>query len=112
VVRIVTKTKRPANLLCIARERFGIESFRPTQEEAIRAVLNGRDTLAVLPTGHGKSLIYEIAGVALAGPTVVISPLIALQKDQAGILQQQDVGGAAVVNSAVGEKARQKVFKD
>jgi hypothetical protein len=50
--------------------------------------------------------------VALAGSTVVISPLIALQKDQAGIMQQQEVGGAAVVNSSIGEKARQKVFED
>lgn len=70
-----------ADLHTLARERFGIETFRPGQEEAIRAVVSGRDTLAVLPTGHGKSAIYQLAAVLLPGPTVVISPLIALQRD-------------------------------
>jgi ATP-dependent DNA helicase RecQ len=85
----------------IARERFGIESLHREQRAAIRAVLKGRDTLVVLPTGFGKSAIYQIAAVAIPGPTVVVSPLIALQKDQASALQPPERGGAAVVNSSV-----------
>jgi ATP-dependent DNA helicase RecQ len=61
--------------------RCGYENLRPGQAAAIRAVLAGRDTLAVLPTGYGKSAIYRLAACLLAGPTVVISPLIALQRD-------------------------------
>jgi ATP-dependent DNA helicase RecQ len=64
------------------QERFGLESFRPGQEEIIRAVLGGRDTLAVMPTGSGKSLIFQLPSLLLDGLTVVVSPLIALMKDQ------------------------------
>ena len=64
-------------------------------------MLEGHDTLAVMPTGSGKSAIYQIAAVMIDGPTVIVSPLIALQKDQADYLREQDVGGAAVVNSLV-----------
>lgn len=74
------------------RERFGYESFRAGQEAAIQALLNGHDTLAVMPTGSGKSAIYQIAGLLIPGSTVVISPLIALQRDQVElIVQQSDV---------------------
>jgi ATP-dependent DNA helicase RecQ len=62
----------------IARERFGYKSFRAGQEAAIQALLDGHDTLAVMPTGSGKSAIYQIAGLLIPGSTVVISPLIAL----------------------------------
>ena len=72
--------------LAIARERFGYEQLRSGQREAIESVLAGRDTVVVMPTGAGKSAIYQIPAVALAGPTVVISPLMALQKDQAETL--------------------------
>ncbi len=58
----------------VARERFGYESLRPGQEEAIRSVLDRHDTLAVTPAGSGKSAIYQIAGLLISGPTVVISP--------------------------------------
>ena len=82
-----------------ARETFGFNSLRPGQQEAIESILAGHDTIAVLPTGGGKSAIYQIPAVMLDGPTVVISPLIALQKDQVDSLQEHDAGGAAVVNS-------------
>src|SRR5688572_16372067 len=65
------------------KERFGIDQFRPGQEELVREVLAGRDTLAIMPTGSGKSLIYQLPAVMLDGLTVVVSPLIALMKDQA-----------------------------
>jgi ATP-dependent DNA helicase RecQ len=64
------------------RDRFGLQAFRPGQEEAIRAVLGGRDTLVIMPTGSGKSLVYQLPALLLPGITVVVSPLIALMKDQ------------------------------
>ncbi|HEY0672480.1 MAG TPA: ATP-dependent DNA helicase RecQ [Longimicrobiales bacterium] len=63
-------------------ERFGIDAFRPGQEELVDAVLAGRDVLAIMPTGSGKSLVYQLPAVLLDGLTVVVSPLIALMKDQ------------------------------
>ena len=57
-------------------------TLRPGQLEAVTAVLDGRDTLAVMSTGSGKSAIYQIAGLLLDGPTIVVSPLISLQEDQ------------------------------
>jgi ATP-dependent DNA helicase RecQ len=84
----------------VARERFHFETLRPGQEEAISSVLDGRDTLVVQPTGSGKSAIYQIAGLLINGPTVVVSPLIALQKDQLDSIRDNDLADAAVVNSA------------
>jgi ATP-dependent DNA helicase RecQ len=66
----------------MARKNFGFESLRPGQEEAIRALLGKKDTLVIMPTGSGKSAIYQIAGLMMEGAVLVISPLIALQKDQ------------------------------
>ena len=85
----------------IARTRLGYEQLRPGQEEAITAVLQGRDTLAVMPTGSGKSAVYQIAGSLIPGTTIVVSPLIALQWDQVEAIAEMDAGGAALVNSAV-----------
>jgi ATP-dependent DNA helicase RecQ len=85
----------------IARTQYHYEHLRPEQEEAIAAVANRKDTLVVMPTGSGKSAIYQIAALMIAGPTVVVSPLIALQKDQAEFLQDQNAGGAAVINSTI-----------
>jgi ATP-dependent DNA helicase RecQ len=66
----------------LARARFGFDELRPGQLQAAAAAVEGRDVLAVLPTGGGKSAIYELAGLLRDGPTVVVSPLIALQDDQ------------------------------
>ena len=66
----------------LARERLGFQALRPGQLRAVDALAGGRDVLAVLPTGGGKSAIYELAGLLREGPTVVVSPLIALQDDQ------------------------------
>ena len=84
-----------------ARLKFGYEELRPGQEEAVTAVLSGCDTLAVMPTGSGKSAIYQIAGSLIPGTTIVVSPLIALQRDQVEAIAGMDVGGAALVNSAL-----------
>ncbi len=83
----------------VAREHLGFESLRPGQEEAVRSLLNKRDTLVVQPTGSGKSAIYQIAGLIMDGATVVVSPLIALQKDQVDAIEEQNSADAAVVNS-------------
>ena len=71
--------------------RFGIRKLRPEQARAIKAVLDGRDTLAVLPTGYGKSLIYQVPAMLFDRPTLVASPLIALMQDQHSALRKRGV---------------------
>jgi ATP-dependent DNA helicase RecQ len=95
----------------IAREAFGYDRLRPGQEEAIKSLLSGRDTLAVMPTGAGKSAIYQIAGLQIPGPTIVVSPMIALQRDQVMTLQEQGLAEAAHVNSTMSANQRQEVFQ-
>ncbi len=80
----------------LARERLGFERLRPGQLRAAGALAAGRDVLAVLPTGGGKSAIYELAGMLLDGPTVVVSPLIALQDDQLAHLRAAGLRAAAL----------------
>ncbi|WP_432484006.1 RecQ family ATP-dependent DNA helicase [Kineococcus esterisolvens] len=88
------------DLLRTAREAFGFEELRPGQAEAMEAVLAGRDVLAVMPTGAGKSAIYQVPALLLDGPVVVVSPLIALQRDQVdGLREDARRGGAVVLNS-------------
>ncbi|MFH6688079.1 RecQ family ATP-dependent DNA helicase [Cellulosimicrobium funkei] len=86
-----------------AREVFGYRDLRPGQREAITALLDGRDVLLVLPTGAGKSAVYQLPGLELPGPTLVVSPLIALQQDQVRSLLElgDDDARAAAVSSAV-----------
>ena len=96
----------------IARERLGYDDLRPGQEDAVRALLDGRDTLAVMPTGSGKSAIYQLAGLLVDGPTVVVSPLLALQRDQVEAIEEADVGDAARVSSAVTETEREEALDD
>src|SRR5712691_9495103 len=71
----------------LVQKHWGHPTFRPLQEEAMRAVLEGRDSLLVLPTGGGKSLCYQAPAVLRGGTTVVVSPLISLMKDQVDGLQ-------------------------
>jgi ATP-dependent DNA helicase RecQ len=82
------------------RNVFNLEAFRPGQEAVIRSVLGGRDTLAIMPTGAGKSLCYQLPALHLRGMTVVVSPLISLMKDQADKLGELGVG-ASQINSAL-----------
>jgi ATP-dependent DNA helicase RecQ len=79
----------------LARDRLGFAHLRPGQLAAVEALANDRDVLAVLPTGGGKSAIYELAGIVRAGPTIVASPLIALQDDQLAHLRAS--GPSAIV---------------
>ena len=77
---------------------FGFSHFRPGQEEIVRAVIGGQDVLAIMPTGGGKSLCYQLPALARDGLTVVISPLIALMRDQVGAMQQAGVAAAALTS--------------
>jgi ATP-dependent DNA helicase RecQ len=79
---------------------FGFDAFRPGQEDVIRAVLSGRDCLAVMPTGAGKSLTYQLPARLLGGTTLVISPLIALMKDQVDGMQEAGLR-ATYLNSSL-----------
>jgi ATP-dependent DNA helicase RecQ len=88
-------------------ERFGFAKFRPGQEEVIRAVLAGRDAMAVMPTGLGKSLCYQLPATLLPGLTLVISPLIALMQDQVAGMRQRKIAAAAFHSGLTGfEKSR------
>lgn len=91
----------------IACDRFGYTELYAGQRRAIEQILAGHDTLVVMPTGAGKSAIYQIAGCLLPGGTVVVSPLIALQQDQVQSLETLPVGGAVAVNSTKGEQCAQ-----
>src|SRR3984957_9886187 len=89
----------------LARERLGFGALRPGQLSAVEGLAGGRDVLAVLPTGGGKSAIYELAGMLRTGPTVVVSPLIALQDDQLAHLRAAGLP-AIVLNSQQSAGAR------
>jgi ATP-dependent DNA helicase RecQ len=95
-----------------ALEVFGWERLRPGQREAVQSVLDGRDTLAVMSTGYGKSAIYQIAALLIPGPTVVVSPLLALQQDQIEELDERAAGGAAGVNSLATEAERREALEE
>jgi ATP-dependent DNA helicase RecQ len=90
------------NIHKILKEYWDYSSFRPMQEEIIRSVLEGKDTLALLPTGAGKSLCYQVPALALDGITLVISPLIALMKDQIEGLNKKGILAAAIYSGMSG----------
>ncbi|MEV6286113.1 RecQ family ATP-dependent DNA helicase [Kribbella sp. NPDC051770] len=94
------------DVAALAKERLGYDVLRPGQAEAVAAVLDGRDTLAVLATGTGKTAIYQLAGLALGGLTVVVSPLVALQRDQLRALSQH-AAGVEVAELNSGDRAGQ-----
>jgi len=95
--------------LGVLKEIFGFDSFRPGQEEVIRAVLEGRDTLAVMPTGGGKSLCYQVPALMQESLTVIVSPLISLMKDQVDSLLQSAVTDAATLHSGLSPEERWEV---
>ena len=100
------------------KDTFGYDAFRPGQEDVVAAILSGRDVMAVMPTGAGKSLCYQIPALVLPGVTLVISPLISLMRDQVNALLQNGVR-AAYLNSTLTQRqhmlaldnARRGVYK-
>src|SRR5262245_17834556 len=88
------------HLLALLKQNFGFDSFRPLQEEIIHDALDGRDVFALLPTGAGKSLCFQLPALARPGLTVVVSPLISLMKDQVDALTTSGVP-ATFLNSTL-----------
>jgi ATP-dependent DNA helicase RecQ len=93
-------TPGPHQLRAKLREHFGFDQFRPGQREAVEHAFEGTDTIIVMPTGSGKSLCFQLPALELEGITVVVSPLIALMKDQADSLRERGIA-VAVVNSSL-----------
>lgn len=91
----------------LLRSVFGIEHLRDGQQRVIDSVLDGKDTLAIMPTGSGKSLCYQIPARMLEGMTIVISPLISLMKDQLGKLQEMGIRAAQVNSTLSAEEERE-----
>src|SRR5581483_351169 len=92
------------NLQAALREKFGFTAFHPGQEEVISRVMAGENTLAIFATGAGKSLCYQLPALLLEGTTVVVSPLIALMKDQLDMLAQLGHTEIVALNSMLSDE--------
>lgn len=103
--------RQTAELHEVLKSVFGFEQLRPGQDSVVEAVMAGRDTLAIMPTGGGKSLCYQLPALCREGLTVVVSPLIALMKDQVDALQARGIPAAAV-NSSLGADEYRQVMAD
>lgn len=97
-------------MLKLLKERFGYDEFRPLQKDIIDTVLAGKDTLVLMPTGGGKSLCFQLPALMLPGITVVVSPLIALMKDQVDALMANGIP-AAFLNSSLTKYEQDQVIK-
>lgn len=104
-------TDDTALLRTVLHKHWGYDGFRPQQQAAMEAVLGGRDSVVVLPTGGGKSLCYQVPAVALDGVAIVVSPLISLMKDQVDSLRECGVPAAAV-NSSLSGAERNRIASD
>jgi len=98
----------PADLAPLLKQTFGYDSFRPLQREIMDATLAGRDVVAILPTGAGKSLCFQLPALAREGLTLVISPLIALMKDQVDALVASGVAATFINSSIQGSEAHRR----
>lgn len=100
-----------ATPLEILQKYFGYNSFRPGQEAIIKSIISGRNVLAILPTGGGKSICYQVPAIAGRNFSIVISPLIALMKDQVDSLNQKEKI-AGVINSSVSYQESETIFRE
>src|SRR5256714_6228280 len=106
----MSTTGDPANdVQTRLRTHFGHQAFRRGQEQIVNAVLGGRDVLAVMPTGSGKSLGFQLPAVMLAGTTIVVSPLISLMKDQVDELNRRGIPSRAL-HSMLSPDSRREVL--
>ena len=96
----------------ILKETFGFQKFRPGQREAISALLNDGRLLCIQPTGHGKSLLYQLPTCLLGGITLVISPLLALMRDQVQQLNERFHIPAGALNTDQTEEEKAQVKQD
>jgi len=103
--------KKKEQLLELLKIHYGYDAFRPGQEQAIDNILHGQDTLVVLPTGGGKSLIFQLPALVLEGVTIVISPLIALMKDQVDSLEAVGIPATFINSSISPEEAEMRLEK-
>src|SRR5437763_9581254 len=99
----------PLPLQLLLKQTFGFDSFRPLQEEIIRDALAGRDVFALLPTGGGKSLCFQLPALAQEGLTVVVSPLISLMKDQVDALTASGVAATFLNSTLKADEARARL---
>src|SRR6266436_5226948 len=98
-----------ASLLTLLKQTFGFDSFRPLQEEIIRDALGGRDVFALLPTGGGKSLCFQLPALVRPGLTVVVSPLISLMKDQVDAMQAGGVAATFLNSTLAAGEGRERL---
>lgn len=94
----------------VLKDRFGFDQFRPGQEEVIRHVLTGKDTIAILPTGMGKSLCYQLPAYLLKGTVLVISPLVALMEDQVAVMKRNGEKRVVALNSFLSHSDKNRII--
>ena len=97
-----------SELSILSEIHFGFRQFRPGQERAVQAAMEGRDTIVIMPTGSGKSLCFQLPALALEGTTVVVSPLIALMKDQTDALRARGIAAVAVNSTLTAAEERRR----
>ncbi|MBO1913496.1 DEAD/DEAH box helicase, partial [Microvirga sp. 3-52] len=96
----------------ILLNKFGFKQFRPGQEEVIRDVVSNQDTIAILPTGSGKSLCYQLPAYTKSGTVLIVSPLVALMEDQVAIMKKNGEKRVVALNSFLAYKDRQRIMTE
>ena len=104
-------TNTTPNIKNLLKTHFGYDAFLPNQKQIINNILKGKDTLAIMPTGGGKSLCFQLPALALSGTAIVVSPLIALMKDQVDALRANGIS-AAYFNSSQPQEEQQQTLSD